>query len=187
MTTVYVRLPDGGDSYIARMPDGKDTYNMAFPGLACQPSMMPDPNDFTSPVWIPQGTATVTPNVEVSPSGAQDADLIKVGPSGGDELQLVLTGIFTPNVDLDLKFWCKRVTTAGILRLENLINAVEGIYYIDLAMLSDDWELIDYDHPAVSGNLFKATGGGNLVASFSPWAAVEVRQIHAWCMYIVEV
>lgn len=187
MPDVYARLPDGGDSYIARMPDGGDTYNMLLPCLTCAPSLMPDPNDFTSGVWFPQGTSTVTPDVEVSPGCVQDADLIKVGPDTADELQMILSGVFTPNANLDLKFWCKRVTTIQSFQFENAVNAVDGSFTVDLTALSDDWELLDINHPAVFGNPFKATGGGNLSALFSANGPTGIRQFHAWCMYIAEV
>ena len=107
--------------------------------------------DLTSTSWIKRGTAVVAAGNLVSgiATGLNDVYIVKSGLSAGVSIG--------PSIEI------KRVSTSGVLAIRNPSDGTNaGRWDVNLALLSDDYELITSSHPAVTiaTNFVVASGGG---------------------------
>lgn len=104
---------------------------------------------FDNAAWTKRGTAFVTANTIVAPDGSLTADLIEgiVSGSTGDVFRTLVT---TPSQALSASIYINKVTTTGIIRLENAHTRSNGQYNIDLSLIPPGWQRITAQHPAVT-------------------------------------
>lgn len=186
--TTRIQLPAGANSARVMMPAGADSYRMQVPAdITCDPSLIVQPSNFNSGVaggWGVRGGASVTPDIEKSPSGDQDADRVTVGPGSGVDIYMELTGL-TPDAPLDFSFWIKRITTSGILYLDHSGSGALGSWQVNLGNIpSNDWELLDKNHVAVSESPWQAKGTTFNNKMFSNDGILI--EFFAWCSHLVE-
>lgn len=98
-------------------------------------------NDMTLASWTKRGTCTVGAGNLVS--GLQY--------SGGlGDVYNYATGL-TPSARLAVSFRVKRVSKTGSLYIQNPRADGTGRFIVNLALLSDEWEWINENHPSVAG------------------------------------
>lgn len=102
--------------------------------------------------WIQRnaGTATWDP-AEQAPDGSPGASLLEgiAESSTGDVFQNVTSGLPADTL-LAVSFYIKKVAVAGTLRVSNSQAGSLGDWHVNWGLISDEWELITKDHPAVS-------------------------------------
>ncbi len=135
---------------------------------------------FGDAIWAKRGTASVTPNDAVAPDGNTTADLISVGAGSVNDIYYSGTmGTIPTTVKLTPSLWVKRVSTSGFLFIRNIDNTSYGYLQVNLASLSDNWELITETHPAV--NLVSAYyGAGGAMNGFQLCANSGTISCHVW-------
>jgi hypothetical protein len=110
--------------------------------------------------WIRRGSASITPNVEIAPDGQMTADLISGISTSTNDIYLTSSG-HTASAALSPSIFLKRVSTSGLIYLQNSANPSIGRWSVNLSLLSNTWERITADHPAVTIiNPWTATGAG---------------------------
>lgn len=120
------------------------------PYLFFQPEfeqLCPYSNDFTN--WFVRGTGTATFDQIGVKNVPNTASQITVNSLLNDVYQNVATGL-TPDIECALRIFLKRVSTTGTLKVRNKEGALRGDWDIDLSSLSNNFELINADHPAVT-------------------------------------
>lgn len=101
--------------------------------------------------WNKRGACTVTANATNDPDGRPTADLISgvTGPAADDIYSNAGTSA-PPAASVTLSLWLKRVSTSGVLRINEANGGSDGAWEVNLASLSDGWEQITASHPAVT-------------------------------------
>jgi hypothetical protein len=143
-------------------------------------------------IWNTRGTIVVTPDDVLAPDGSMTADRIDGISTAGNDIWQNFSVIGGP-VDYEgfepfqPSFYIKRITTTEILSVHNPATSNAGYWDLDLSQLSDDWERITVDHPAVtviqpfhannnSGGLMLVRIGAGSSISCHVWGAqIEVR------------
>ncbi len=110
------------------------------------------PDDFANADWIKRGTCTVTANDALAPDGTRTADLISgLGANGVDDIyNYSPNALLNDSNPVEPSLWIKRVSTSGVLSIEQAQTENDGAWTVDLSLLSNDWERITRDHPAVT-------------------------------------
>jgi hypothetical protein len=134
--------------------------------------------EFDNAAWLKRGTATVTPNDTTAPDGTLTADLLSGIGAGANDIYQVVT--IPAGIPCGVGLFIKRVSTSGSIFIQSPQSQINGRWTVDLSSLSDDWELINEDNPAVtvdyafsgfpnSGFLIRSTTATEL--SFHAWGA----------------
>jgi hypothetical protein len=151
-----------------------------------QTNLLTYSQDFDNAAWTKRGTAAVTANAFAAPDGSTTADLVTgLGALGSNDL---FQGNANVAVGLALapSFYIQKVSSTGVLRLNNPASSSNGNWSIDLSLVESGWVRITSAHPSVTittaftgsgaangGLQFAATTGGPL--SFYIWGAQLVQ------------
>jgi hypothetical protein len=152
------------------------------PVLSARYNLLTKTEQFDDAAWTKRGTVSVTPNAIVAPDGLLTADLISgVNALGSSDLFQSSANVAT-GVALAPSFYIQKVSSTGILRLNNPASSSNGNWSIDLSLVASGWVRITETHPSVTvttaftgsgaangGLQFAATTGGPL--SFYLWGA----------------
>lgn len=139
----------GGVAAIATIDD-KERYQ----GKQSRENHSPDISAFTI-----RGVCTRTSG-QADPLGGTDAYLLESVRSGANDAFGISAG--TISVDVEPSWFFKRITTSGTLRIQNPADSGLGMWDMDLSLLSDDWERITLQHPAITEtNDYLTNGAGS--------------------------
>lgn len=179
--------------YNVFMPANKRIYNI----LACNPQtcdggLITVPSNFEDAYWLKFGTASVTGN-EVEAPDCQLGDRLNVGGVGLAAINSIRSQVMNfsgPGLSATVSVQVKRVFTTGELMILNPIdvtlgNYTSGQWRVNVALLSDDWELLTPAHPAVTEDFeFRSFVDNSIQLAFG--AEDQTMQIHAWCAHLSE-
>jgi hypothetical protein len=148
-----------------------------------QSNLLTYSQQFDNAAWTKRGVATAaTTSAVTAPDGTSTAILISnIGASGVDDL-FQNSSTAASGVSLSPSFYIYKISSTGILRLNNPASSSNGVWLVDLSLLSSGWERITSTHPAVTittaftgsgatnnGLQFIASSGGPL--SFYLWGS----------------
>jgi hypothetical protein len=123
---------------------------------------LPYSRDFTNANWTKRGTCTVTQDLAVArPDGTLGA--MRIENMGGFNNDIYAAGIGGGSQNSAPQLMIRRLSTTGILTAQKVNVNQTGIWRIDLALLSGEWEHITRNHPAVTVvEEFVTSPAGNL-------------------------
>jgi hypothetical protein len=108
--------------------------------------------------WTARGTATITTG-QADPWDGISASLISglgVAPTN-DIYRETLAGPIAAVLPITATVWIRRVSANGTINYRHSTAESSGQWFIDLSLLSDEWERITESHPAVTRQYAWAT------------------------------
>lgn len=109
--------------------------------------------------WTVRGSVVRTAG-QSDPAGGTGAYLFEGLDTGAEDAFNSVTGL-TNSVQLAASVFVKRVSTSGVLYVQNPNSVSEGRWEVDLSLLPDAWERITSGHPAVTAiNSFASSSSG---------------------------
>ncbi|HEY8357714.1 MAG TPA: hypothetical protein VIL30_09655 [Ramlibacter sp.] len=155
------------DQIVARRVPGNHATQAtpnSRPVLSARYNLLLKSEQFSDALWSKRGTAAVVAGATASPRAGSLADQITVGLFGTNDVYQTVPGL-PVSVPLTASVRIKRISTSGVLRLQNATSSTAGNWTVDLALLSDAWETLTAAHPAVTVTTAYATtasGGAGL-------------------------
>lgn len=112
-------------------------------------SLLIGSSEFDNAAWTKRGTALTAVNNEVAPDGTMTADELTLTGFGVDDIFNPTSGhgVSTP---YQPSIYIKKITSSGILKMDNPPSASLGEWEIDLSVLGAGWERVTEDHAAVT-------------------------------------
>ena len=138
-----------------------DPSDLTVEMVAWRRNLLTWTEQFDNAAWTKRGTCTAANTAVVAaPDGTLTADLIQgLGAAGSNDIfqssaSVVSGAAITPS------FYIQRISTSGTLRVQNPASSSNGIWLVDLSLLSSGWERITQAHPAVTiSTPFTGAGG----------------------------